>query len=81
MMKRLLILILIVCSVLLTACTPGDSQNGSPAHSTAQHDTGAETIPSTETGTAGESATETPGHRATDSEADEPKITLPKDRF
>ena len=75
-MKRLLILILIVCSVLLTACTSGDSQSGSSE----RNETEIETIPETESGTAGESATEAPARR-TDSEADEPKVTLPKDRF
>lgn len=81
MMKRLLILILIVCSVLLTACTPGNSQNDSPECSTARNHTETESIPKTENGTAGEPATEAPEHRTTDSEADEPKVTLPKDRF
>lgn len=74
MMKRLLILILIVCAVLLAACTPGNSQNGSPEGSSARNDT-EETLPETE------SATDVPEPRATDSGADEPKVTLPKDQF
>lgn len=79
-MKQTVILILLVCAALLSACAPGSAEGGEPGQATSQRNTQTETEPAEERDTAGDPAVTEPA-RQTDSAADEPKVTLPKDRF